>query len=58
MDCSWESQVRACEGKLVEIRKQEAGVLRLLGDGLAEDACHERLKMLKKQRRRRRGPST
>lgn len=49
-ESSWQAQGQTCESKLVEIKRAETATLRMLGQGLAEDACREQLERLAKQR--------
>jgi hypothetical protein len=46
----WDAQIKACDAKLLAIKKKETAVLRLLGEGIAEEAAREQLKTLAKQR--------
>jgi DNA invertase Pin-like site-specific DNA recombinase len=47
---SWGTQMEAAEKRLASIKNQESQTLRMLGGGLAEDACRERLGELARQR--------
>ncbi|MCA1828953.1 MAG: recombinase family protein [Myxococcales bacterium] len=48
---SWSKQADAAEKRLAGIKKQEAATLKMMAQGLAEDACRERLVELAGQRK-------
>jgi hypothetical protein len=47
---SWGTQADTAEKRLASIRRQEAATLKMMGAGLAEDTCRERLVELGRQR--------